>query len=155
MRGGRILQVGRPEDIYHRPASAEVAAFFGSPNLLEARVSDCRSDGNGAFRLRVEGEHWSGLCCAGESFAVGSRTLVLVRPENATLAPAGLAGMDGQIVLPGKIASVIFRGARRSITVEFAGTPLHVEAPATRPAAMGEDVTVLVEPDRTWAIRPH
>jgi multiple sugar transport system ATP-binding protein len=37
---GRIVQVGRPQDIFTRPASAIVAAFIGSPpmNLLPAEV---------------------------------------------------------------------------------------------------------------------
>jgi iron(III) transport system ATP-binding protein len=154
MRGGHILQVGRPEDIYQHPASAEVAAFFGSPNLLEATVDECRPDGDGSFRLRVKGDGWGGMCRAGEVFASGSRTLVLVRPESAVLAPAGFTGGEGQIVWPGKVATAIFRGARRSITVEVAGSPLHVETPATGSAGLGESVTVLVDSDRTWAIRP-
>lgn len=39
---GRIVQVGRPQDIFARPASAVVAAFIGSPpmNLLPAEVLD-------------------------------------------------------------------------------------------------------------------
>ena len=36
MQRGRILQVGAPETVYRRPASREVAAFFGTPNLIEA-----------------------------------------------------------------------------------------------------------------------
>jgi ABC-type sulfate/molybdate transport systems ATPase subunit len=37
---GRIVQVGRPQDIFARPATAIVAAFIGSPpmNLLPAEV---------------------------------------------------------------------------------------------------------------------
>src|SRR6476661_2465714 len=41
MRSGKILQVGPPEEIYQRPASRAVAAFFGSPNLLSAHVTAC------------------------------------------------------------------------------------------------------------------
>ena len=43
MEAGKILQVGTPEEIYQRPTSRSVAAFFGSPNLLEAKVVDCRT----------------------------------------------------------------------------------------------------------------
>src|SRR3954471_6480927 len=39
MHGGHILQIGTPEEIYQRPVSRLVAAFFGSPNLLDAKVS--------------------------------------------------------------------------------------------------------------------
>jgi multiple sugar transport system ATP-binding protein len=39
---GRIVQIGRPQDIFARPASAIVAGFIGSPpmNLLPAEVHD-------------------------------------------------------------------------------------------------------------------
>jgi iron(III) transport system ATP-binding protein len=155
MRGGSILQVGRPEDIYHRPASAEVAAFFGSPNLLEATVNECRPDGEARFRLQVEGNGWRGPCRSAESFAPGSRALVLVRPENAVLAAADAAGGGGEIAWRGRITNAIFRGARRSITVDVAGSPLNVEASASRSAALGEDVTILVDAEQTWAVRPN
>lgn len=54
MKAGRIQQVGRPEDIYDRPANAFVAQFIGNPpmNLLDGTVS------GGVFRgenVQVEG----------------------------------------------------------------------------------------------------
>jgi len=40
MNGGRIEQIGRPQDLYHRPKSRFVAGFIGSPamNFLPARL---------------------------------------------------------------------------------------------------------------------
>jgi len=39
---GRIVQVGRPQDIFARPTTAVVAAFIGNPpmNLLPAEIRD-------------------------------------------------------------------------------------------------------------------
>jgi len=44
LEGGRVAQVGRPEDLYDRPASVFVASFIGSPpiNLLPATVEGTR-----------------------------------------------------------------------------------------------------------------
>ena len=39
MIDGRILQAGRPGDVYHRPLSPEVASFVGSGQLVACRVS--------------------------------------------------------------------------------------------------------------------
>jgi multiple sugar transport system ATP-binding protein len=41
MDGGRILQLGRPADLYARPANVRVAQFIGTPpiNLLPARTT--------------------------------------------------------------------------------------------------------------------
>jgi putative spermidine/putrescine transport system ATP-binding protein len=51
---GRIEQVGRPADVYERPASAFVASFVGMSNFVDADVA-CRLTGHaGAFTLRPE-----------------------------------------------------------------------------------------------------
>jgi multiple sugar transport system ATP-binding protein len=54
MNGGRIEQIGRPQDLYHRPKSRFVAGFIGSPamNFLPARL---QSNGDGLL-LRVAPE---------------------------------------------------------------------------------------------------
>jgi ABC-type Fe3+/spermidine/putrescine transport system ATPase subunit len=36
---GRILQIGPPEELYHRPNCAFVASFLGGVNLLAGRVA--------------------------------------------------------------------------------------------------------------------
>ncbi|MFQ5527340.1 MAG: ABC transporter ATP-binding protein [Thermoanaerobaculia bacterium] len=74
MLGGRIRQVGSPEEVYHRPASPEVARFLGNGHLVPCRVSSgrfesslgkatCRAkDGPGQVFLRPEDlmlERWS------------------------------------------------------------------------------------------------
>src|SRR5881409_625098 len=42
MSGGKALQIGRPQDVYRRPANLFVAGFIGSPpmNLLRGRAAD-------------------------------------------------------------------------------------------------------------------
>lgn len=44
LNGGRIEQIGRPLDVYHRPASTFVASFIGSPamNLIKGRIEGSR-----------------------------------------------------------------------------------------------------------------
>ncbi len=154
MEGGRILQTGAPEEVYRRPQSRAVAAFFGSPNLLPARVAGCAALGENSFRLRVQGAGWDGFCLAGEAYAEGEAVLVMVRPENLALAPPGAAAEADQIAWRGRVASAIFRGARSSITVESAAHIFHVEVAALKAAPVGSDVTLLCERDGAWAIRP-
>ena len=44
MHGGRIEQVGEPEDLYDRPATPFVADFIGTTNLLEGHVDKVDED---------------------------------------------------------------------------------------------------------------
>jgi multiple sugar transport system ATP-binding protein len=55
---GRILQVGKPEEVYFRPATVEVAQLFGDPeiNLVEAKI---RSRQASSVRVHALGEEWT------------------------------------------------------------------------------------------------
>jgi iron(III) transport system ATP-binding protein len=154
MQSGHVLQIGTPEEIYQRPASRDVAAFFGSPNLLEGMVMSCRRGDNGLFHLAAAGPGWKGACFAGTDFQEGERVLMMVRPENLTLAEPGKAAWDGQIAWSGTITESIFRGARRTITVAAGAQRLQVEAPALQPGAVGDTVTVIADADGAWALHP-
>ena len=71
MQRGRILQIGAPETVYRRPASREVATFFGTPNLIEASVTACQPADDGEYLLTVEGTNWNGVCRAARGFHRG------------------------------------------------------------------------------------
>lgn len=42
MTGGKIMQIGSPEEIYHRPVSVEVARFIGDGHLMPCTVTSGR-----------------------------------------------------------------------------------------------------------------
>jgi iron(III) transport system ATP-binding protein len=151
MQSGKVLQIGSPEDVYERPASRAVAAFFGSPNLMPGKVLRCETDG-ARFALDIEGDGWRGRCNAGEAFAVGETVEVMVRPENIRIAAAGERPSD-RIVWAGRIGESIYRGAQRSVMVDAANWRIHVEAPALQRAQPGEAVSLVVEPGGAWAFR--
>jgi len=76
MQEGRVEQVGPPLDVYRRPATAFVARFIGSTNLLEGQAMP-----NGRVKVRdVELEVAEGL-----SAHEGDRVLISVRPEDTVL----------------------------------------------------------------------
>jgi iron(III) transport system ATP-binding protein len=153
MQQGNILQIGSPEEIYQRPVSRAVAAFFGSPNLLDAMVTACEPEGE-RFHLTVEGNGWQGHARANEKFSPGETVIVLIRPENLRIGE-GTPSLNGaQIAWTGKVAQAIFRGPRQSITLETDNLKLNVEAPALHSARIGDAVKVTVPPAGAWAIRP-
>jgi iron(III) transport system ATP-binding protein len=152
MQAGQILQVGAPEEIYQRPANRVVAAFFGSPNLLDAKVIGCEQSADRTFALSVAGASWAGHCLAAEPYGTGEPVLVLVRPENLRIATDGVEASP--MAWSGRIASSIFRGPRQSIVVDTAGLRLNVEAPALLGARVGDAVRLHVPPAGAWAIRP-
>ena len=147
MDKGRALQVGAPEEVYRRPASRTVAAFFSTPNFIEATVTACRANGRDHL-LTIAGGGTQGDCRAGEAFRAGEPVLVMIRPEDVTL------GTTGQLSWAGNVIDVIFRGPRRTLAVEAQGRRFTVECSATRAAAVGDAVTLSVDADNAWALRP-
>ena len=147
MDKGRALQVGAPEEVYRRPASRTVAAFFGTPNFIEAKVIACRANGRD-FVLGIEGAGTRGDCRAADAYRPGDSVLVMIRPEDVTL------GAAGQLSWTGKVVDGIFRGPRRTLSVESQRRRFTVECPATRAAAVGDAVTLSVDSDNAWALRP-
>ncbi|BBH63455.1 ABC transporter ATP-binding protein [Actinoplanes sp. OR16] len=51
---GRIVQVGTPEDVYEKPATAFVAGFVGTSNVFTGDVAKALFDREGAFSVRPE-----------------------------------------------------------------------------------------------------
>ncbi|SEE51684.1 spermidine/putrescine transport system ATP-binding protein [Rhizobiales bacterium GAS188] len=95
MSGGRILQIGRPEDIYERPAARFVADFIGDTNLIEARrIAPTR------FRIASGAE-----IEVGDPGPAGDEVLLAIRPECTLLGPVepgSLSGTVDQLVYEGR-----------------------------------------------------
>jgi spermidine/putrescine transport system ATP-binding protein len=106
MNQGRIEQLGAPEELYERPATAFVAGFLGACNLLDGELVARASDvvelvtPEGA-RLRVPTDRVNGHDAA--AVRVG------VRPEKLRLVPAGSSEGDLN-VLRGTVTDASFLG---------------------------------------------
>jgi spermidine/putrescine transport system ATP-binding protein len=87
MSGGRVEQLGTPEELYERPATRFVADFIGTTNLLTGRVERLE-DATALVRL----ESGDGCWIEGDGLAVGHRVELSVRPESVDLVPAGAEG---------------------------------------------------------------
>ena len=97
---GRIEQLGTPADLYERPATAFVAGFVGTSNLLR---------GDAAKAL------------------VGKDGLFTVRPEKIRLAERGAPVADDEVGADGTIRNVVYLGPdTRYIVALDAGSDLVV-----------------------------
>jgi spermidine/putrescine transport system ATP-binding protein len=105
MRGGRLEQVGTPEEIYDAPASAFVARFIGSANLIPVTVE---RSANGAATLRLPGAHRGEVSTHGQVFEAGGEALLMVRPERLDLAID--APGPGLLGFPVTCTDVVFQG---------------------------------------------
>ncbi|TIS14644.1 MAG: ABC transporter ATP-binding protein, partial [Mesorhizobium sp.] len=94
MNAGSVEQIGTPEEVYERPATAFVADFLGKANMLAGTVS--RSDGQIAVTLAAgQTVHVT----SPRPLAPGSKVTVVVRSQKLSVGPAaGGNRLSGRVV---------------------------------------------------------
>jgi len=83
LRGGRLEQVGTPDELYGAPANAFVGGFVGRSSTADATVVSVSARG---ARVAIGGVEWDVDGVPGRELAVGP-ALMLVRPEALRIAP--------------------------------------------------------------------
>lgn len=150
--GGRVAQVGEPEQVYQGPVSREVAAALGPANFLPVRVVEVRDLG-----VVVETERGDRVPVAGlGAFREGSRGLLVLRPETLWMTEAAMARGPG---IKGTIALRTFEGARHVYEVDIGlARPVRVERPSageTRIYRLGEPVRVEFSSETVVLVPPE
>ncbi|QIB33042.1 sulfate/molybdate ABC transporter ATP-binding protein [Ancylobacter pratisalsi] len=133
MGKGRIEQVGTPDDVYDRPATAAVFGFMGESSRIEVDVK-------------------GGVVVAG-STAIAAATaevpdgpgLLYVRPHDISL---GLPGTPG---LKGEVRAFRRHGAIRRVEVEVGNALFEADIAPTVRVPIGEKVAVRLDRARLFA----
>jgi spermidine/putrescine transport system ATP-binding protein len=140
MNDGRIEQLGPPEELYERPATAYVAGFLGISNLLPGLVE-------GPDAVRLAGGTLVQADVNGRAGAVAAG----VRPEKITFGTGG-----GPNELAGTIAETAYIGVATQVLVETSAGTVHVFAQNTdsgrRIPEPGSDVTLSWSPESTFIV---
>ncbi len=101
MNAGRVLQVGRPEEVYRKPNTLFVARFIGSPPMNFINVS--LTEEGGKYYLRSEGVNVELPRELGDVIiknASDPKDLILgVRPEHLELTTADNAHIVGEVYI--------------------------------------------------------
>jgi iron(III) transport system ATP-binding protein len=139
MQGGRIEQIGTPEEIYGRPNSRFVADFVGCANLIPGRLTN----GNGARVFELPG----GLSVPIPALATprSDVTTLALRPTYVTLANGGAEKAPGCIV--GSIHRRMFHGDYIQYIVNWPAGQLIVRRPPTEMFAEGSKVAIAFAPE--------
>ena len=131
LRGGRLQQVGTPEDLYAAPANEFVAQFVGRSSSIGVVVL---GPGDRGLRVAVEGAEWE-LTDMAEA-PIGPARMV-VRPEALRLMP------PAPRALLGTVTERRFTGAASLFTIlTEGGSSLEVTGPP-RSVSAGERVGIM------------
>ncbi len=154
MNEGKIVQLGRPKDIYNRPTSEFVANFIGRTNLIH---------GDLAQNIGVEGVASVATplgalrCFFPAAMAARKRLAIVVRPEHIRIRKAGGAPeheSDNRIA--GKLKGETYLGEIVEYLVDVPGASgskeFLVRTPFVQPIGPGDAVTLSFAPERTIAL---
>jgi iron(III) transport system ATP-binding protein len=141
MNGGKIDQLGTPEEIYDRPQSEFVARFIGASNVLKGKALDDNHVSFAGASLRVVGVK----LCPGHDAAVA------VRQHDIQL--CSQAPEAGDNVVKAVVTRQVFLGANRDYMVETAdGTTLRIVTATDQTVARGAEVWLHFPPERCRAL---
>ena len=134
LESGRLLQTGRPRDVYARPASRFVAEFLGKSNLIAGRA--VRS-GDGCWLIDTAIGRFAHT---GHGFpaADGEEILLAIRPESWFCPSASTANCNQ---VAGKIVAATFGGRSQEIQfhVDGLGT-LSADCPTIKRFEIGAEI---------------
>jgi iron(III) transport system ATP-binding protein len=142
MNGGRVEQIGTPEDVYQRPASEFVARFIGGTNILRGKAD------RGAVRCGGLTIH-----CGNADFnpAAGADTPVSIRPTDIELIPVPASPGANEFVA--KVVRRTYLGSQRDYLLELAGgQQIRATTPQRMVAEVGGDVGIRLPPEQCRAL---
>ena len=147
LKDGKLIQVGTPGELYHRPRTSFVADFIGQTNLMRGRLVGTEGEhvlvetGAGRFRANRNGDPTDGV-------------MLSIRPEQMRIVPNGRAPSNGSTNrIVGKPIETTFLGEASEHVLDVNGQRVKVisapplfEVPGEIAVEFDpEDVVVLAE----------
>lgn len=139
LRGGRVVEIGRPRDLYLHPRHVFTAEFVGQADLLPCRVE---SEAGGSAQVRTDIGTFTSA-----QFPAGLRgdAALLMRPEHFEVFDAEPSGGN---VVSGRVVDVQFTGKLTELDADVAGRRLRVHTLSTTTARQGDHVWLRIPPER-------
>jgi iron(III) transport system ATP-binding protein len=142
MNHGRIVQVGKPRDIYEHPSNQFVADFVGNTNFIDATVLRQESAHEGCYVVGTEiGDV---RVRAVQSLRTDERVALSVRPEDVELTEAR---PDGDNVWQGRVDQKVFLGEAIDFRVTVGARTLLSRQHPTLRTPVGGAIFVRVHPE--------
>ena len=145
MTQGRTDQIGTPTQIYHQPATAFVAGFIGTANLLPVTV---RSQEGTTVTVDSRTGKQFRVPSGGRSHPPGSEVTMMIRPERLVPSFAPVDGVAGGSI-PTTVTSLVFQGpvVRCEVQTDMGSALVAHLGPEDDPARLSVGSRV----DMTWA----
>ena len=150
MVGGKLMQTGKPRELYEQPADIAVARFLGRNNLIRAMRLSSSKTSDGEFKT-LDGGHTLHVPVERNELAPLNKPVVIaIRPEHVRLSANNEGAPNA---LRGLVREIVFAGATSTIRVDANG--LLIEALVVQPDGLqvNQECTVVLDPTRLRLLR--
>ena len=120
---GHIAQLGSPVEVYRNPATAFVASFVGSTNLVSGTVASVEADDR--MTVRALGQEMK--VRRKDGLAAGDPVLLSLRPDDLEVMN-GQDRSDFPYTFEGRVTNVVFVGGILQMELDVAGEVMRVNA---------------------------
>jgi iron(III) transport system ATP-binding protein len=105
MHGGKLIEVGAPQQLYTRPKRRFTATFLGLTNLIEGKVIEVDGDGRPG---KIETKKGILTFIPATPLRKDQQAVISIRPENIPVHKEKPQGLDN--VLEGTVKEAVFMG---------------------------------------------
>ncbi len=154
---GKIMQEGKPRDIYEKPANKFVASFMGNTSFIEGQVMEIR----GKYTV-IQTEDGLVIYGVGRNVNRGDRAVIAIRPENVKFVSSddhsmGKVGREsfqdtGKLksanVFPVKIERESYVGEVIDYQLKIGKWSVRAKSPVAEKIETGESARVYLDPDK-------
>lgn len=132
MNGGKIQQIGRPEDIYNMPTNRFVATFIGEANLIRGVYKSKQ-------RLEMLNKTFK---VSAHDFEIDDKIYVIVEKEDFDIVPLESAKLIG------KVESVKFNKSNYELIVSIENTKIKVAS--EEKFSVGDEIGFTIDPNNIY-----
>lgn len=147
LQGGRIAQVGTPDEIYHRPATRFVADFIGAANIHRAQVLN--REGDDRWLIETDLGH---LVVQSPTEPPANDLFISWRPEGAELVGPTSQGQDNVVALD--VVNQAFLGNATDVFVKASADGPTYRLQTRERQRAGAKLHVRIEPSRLAFLEP-
>ncbi len=142
---GKLMQLGKPYDIYSKPSNKFVAGFMGTTNFIHGMVA-----GKVGEHTSVIAENGLTIYGRGNGFAEGEEVDVAIRPENIKIIPFSSSSAQGRKInrFEVKVIRASYVGELIDYQLDLAGSTIRARGEVTERLAEGDTVRIFLDPGR-------
>ena len=145
MVGGKLMQTGKPRELYDQPADIAVARFLGRNNLIRAMRLSSSKTTDGEFKT-LDGGHTLHVPVRHEDLAPLNKPVVLaIRPEHVQLSTNN---HESENALRGTVREIVFAGATSTVRVDANGLLLETLVVQPESLEVNQKCTLILRADK-------